>query len=60
MVVSAATKRRVTIPCTGAGLAGFHEWSINFPGPVTGNVIGLTPQMFRVFACTNDCCNAWF
>lgn len=33
-------KSRVTNPCTGAGLARFHEWKINFPGPVTGNVIG--------------------
>lgn len=32
----------VTIPSTGAGLARFHKWSINFPGPVTGNVLSDT------------------
>ena len=30
---------RGTIPCTGAGLARFHRWIINFPGPVTGAVL---------------------
>ena len=34
--------KRGTIPCTGAGLARFHKWTINFPGPVTGVVIWLT------------------
>jgi len=27
-----------TIPSTGAGLAALVEWTINLPGPVTGNV----------------------
>ncbi|QDV41253.1 hypothetical protein Enr13x_10910 [Stieleria neptunia] len=31
-------EKRGTIPCTGAGLASFHKWTINFPGPVTGTV----------------------
>ena len=31
--------KRGTIPCTGAGLARFHKWTINFPGPVTGVVL---------------------
>ncbi|QDV87347.1 hypothetical protein TBK1r_63770 [Stieleria magnilauensis] len=35
---------RGTIPCTGAGLASFYEWTLSFPGPVTGTVpIGVFP-----------------
>ncbi|TWT64928.1 hypothetical protein [Crateriforma conspicua] len=29
---------RVTIACNGAGLARFHKWNINLPGPLMRTV----------------------
>ncbi|TWU48959.1 hypothetical protein Poly51_48630 [Rubripirellula tenax] len=43
--------------CNGAGLASFHEWKINSPGPLIAPVNGLTRQMFDVFGCTCDYCD---
>ncbi|TWU48966.1 hypothetical protein Poly51_48700 [Rubripirellula tenax] len=48
-----------TMKCTGGRVVRFLVCLQFFrPSPVISDVIALTPQMFRVFACTNDCCNA--
>ncbi|WP_149753308.1 hypothetical protein [Rubripirellula obstinata] len=51
-----AGRERITMACTGAGLARFHKWNINRPGPVMPDVIPLGARSFHFNAERSIAC----